>query len=112
MTKARSAAAKHRADAARELAKITPRISESMARTHRRNAASAERKAVAEDATVTTTSTRLRRLARDLATAQTNLDREAKASTRREENKRKANLGPPTRQTPAGTSLKRPTPAR
>jgi hypothetical protein len=57
MAKARSAAAKHRADAARELAKITPRISESMARTHRRNAASAERKAVAEDATVTTTST-------------------------------------------------------
>jgi hypothetical protein len=40
-----------------------------MARTHRRNAASAERKAVEEDATVTTTSTWLGRLARDLETA-------------------------------------------
>ncbi len=49
MAKARSAAAKHRVGAARELAKITPRASESMARAHRRNADSAERKAVAED---------------------------------------------------------------
>jgi hypothetical protein len=90
MVKARSAAAKHRADAAKELAKITPRTSESMARTYRRNADSAERKAVAEDGKVAKASTRLGNLAGDLATAQTNLDREAQASARREENKRKA----------------------
>ena len=90
MAKARSAAAKHRADAAKELAKITPRSSESMARTYRRNAESAERKATGEDTKVTTASTKLGNLARDLATAQTNLDRETQSTARREETKRKA----------------------
>ena len=90
MAKARSAAAKHRADAAKELAKITPRSSESMARTYRRNAESAERKATGEDTKVTTASTKLGNLARDLATAQTNLDRETQTTARREETKRKA----------------------
>jgi len=90
MAKARSAAVKHRADAAKELAKITPRTSESMARTYRRNAESAERKATGEDTKVTTASTKLGNLARDLATAQTNLDRETQTTARREETKRKA----------------------
>ena len=90
MAKARSAAVKHRADAAKELAKITPRTSESMARTYRRNAESAERKATGEDTKVTTASTKLGNLARDLATAQTNLDRETQSTARREETKRKA----------------------
>jgi hypothetical protein len=92
MAKARSAAAKHRADAAKELAKITPRTSESMARNYRRNAESAERKATGEDTKVTAASIKLGNLARDLATAQTNLDRETQATARREETKRKADV--------------------
>ena len=90
MAKARSAAAKHRADATKELAKITSRTSESMARSYRRNADSAERKASAEDGKAAGAATRLGSLARDLAAAQTNLDRETQASARRDENKRKA----------------------
>ncbi len=90
LAKARSAAAKHRADAAKELAKITPRTSTSMARTHQRNAASAESRAAREDANVKRASTKLGSLAKDLATAQTNLDRELKATARREEAARKA----------------------
>ena len=90
MAKARSAAAKLRADAAKELAKITPRTSESMARTYRRNAETAESKAAREDTKVTTASTKLGNLARDLATAQTNLERETQAAARREETQRKA----------------------
>ena len=91
LASARSEAAKHRADAAKELAKITPRTSASMARTYRRNAESAESRAAREDAKVTRASTKLGSLARDLATAQSNLDREIQAVARREESKRRAN---------------------
>lgn len=90
MAKARSAAAKHRADARKEVAKITARTTESMTRTYRRNAESAERKAAREDAKVSTASTKLGNLAKDLATAQTNLDRATQAAARRVETKRKS----------------------
>jgi len=90
MASARSAAAKHRSDAAKELAKITPRTSASMARAHRRNAESAEGKAAREDAKVAKASTKLGSLAKDLATAQSNLDREMREAARREESQRKA----------------------
>ncbi len=49
-----------------EKQEITPRTSESMARTYRRNAESAERKATGEDTKVTTASTKLGNLARTL----------------------------------------------
>lgn len=87
---ARSAAAKHRADAAKELARITARTSESMARMYRRNAANAESKAAREDAKVTAGAAKLGKLARDLATAEANLDREVRATAQREDAKRKA----------------------
>ncbi|UFU04357.1 hypothetical protein LQF12_07200 [Ruania suaedae] len=90
MAKARSAAAKHRADGAKEVAKISARTSESMARTYRRNAESAESKAAREDTKVSAASNKLGNLAKDLANAQTNLDRETQAAARREEAKRKA----------------------
>lgn len=89
MAKARLAATKHRTEAAKQLAKISPRTSESLARTYRRNADSAERKAGAEDTKVAAASTKLGSLAKDLATAQTNLDRESRATAQREETKRK-----------------------
>lgn len=91
LAKARSAAAKHRADAAKELAKIMPRTSASMARTYRRNAESAESRAAREDANVARASTKLGSLAKDLATAQSNLEREMQTTARREESTRKAN---------------------
>ncbi len=90
LAKARAAAAKYRADAAKELAKITPRTSASMARTYQGNAGSAEKKAVAEDSKIARLSTKLGGLARDLAAAEANLDREVRATARREEDKRKA----------------------
>lgn len=90
LAKARSAAAKQRADAAKELAKMTPRTSASMARTYRRNAESAENRAAREDANVARASTKLGNLAKDLATAQTNLEREMQTAARREESTRKA----------------------
>lgn len=90
LARARSAAAKHRADAAKERAKITPRTSDSMAHTYRRNAESAESRAAREDAVVAKVSTKLGGLAKDLATAQANLDREMQTAARREESARKA----------------------
>ncbi len=90
LAKARAAAGKHRSDAARELAKITPRTSASMARSYQRNAESAEKRALAEDGKITKHSTNLGNLARDLAAAETNLDREAQAAARKAENDRKA----------------------
>ena len=84
---ARAAASEHRADAAKELGKVTARTSESSAKSYRRNAESADRRAITEDGKVTTASTKLGQLARDLATAQTNLDREVAATARRESSK-------------------------
>src|SRR6266508_3001588 len=88
--KARAAAAKHRSDAAKQRAKITPRTSDSMARSYQRAAETAEAKAVTEDSKVSTLSTKLGRLASDLAAAEANLDREVKATARRNEDARKA----------------------
>jgi len=51
--KARAAAGKHRADAAKEIQKITPRTSVSMARTYQRNAENLEKRAQVEDKKVT-----------------------------------------------------------
>jgi hypothetical protein len=90
LAKARSAAAKYRSDAAKELAKITPRTSASMARSYQRSAESAEKKALAEDVKITSYSKKLGSLAGDLATAESNLDREVRAAARKAENDRKA----------------------
>ncbi len=88
--KARAAAGKHRADAAKELQKITPRTSESMARTYQRNAENLEKRAQAEDKKVTDLSVKLGRSARELATAEENLSREIKRTAKQEEDRRKA----------------------
>ncbi|MET7879815.1 CHAT domain-containing protein [Micromonospora profundi] len=90
LAKVRSAAAKHRSDAAKELAKITPKTSASMARSYQRNAESAEKKALAEDVKIKNYSKKLGSLAGDLATAESNLDREVRAAARKAENDRKA----------------------
>ena len=89
--KARAAAGKHRADATREIQKITPRTSVSMARTYQRNAESLEKRAQAEDKKVTDLSVKLGRSAGELATAEENLSREIR-STAKEEDKKKAEV--------------------
>ncbi|HET6834493.1 MAG TPA: hypothetical protein VFH30_11540, partial [Acidimicrobiales bacterium] len=89
-TKARTAAAKHRAEAAKQAGKVTPRTSSSMARTYQRSAEAAEKKAIAEDAKAAAASTRLGKLANDLASAEANLTRQVKATARRAEDARKA----------------------
>jgi hypothetical protein len=88
--KARAAAAKHRSDAAKERAKITPRTSESMARSYQRAAEAAEKRAIAEDGKASKHSTRLGRLAADLANAEAGLEREMKATAHRNETAQKA----------------------
>jgi hypothetical protein len=65
--KAGGAAAKHRSDAASQRAKITPRTSDSMARSYQRAAAAAERRAAAEDSKVSKHSKKLGQMATDLA---------------------------------------------
>jgi hypothetical protein len=88
--KARAAAVKHRSDAAKERAKITPRTSDSMARSHQRAAEAAEKRAITEDGRVSKHSKKLGQLATDLVNAQAGLDREIKATARRNESARKA----------------------
>jgi hypothetical protein len=88
--KARAAAAKHRSDAAKERAKVTPRTSDSMARSYQRAAEAAEKRAVAEDGKVSKHSKKLGQLATDLANAEASLDREIKATARRNESAQKA----------------------
>lgn len=90
LAKARAAAYKHRADAAKERARVSPRTSESMARSYQRNAENAEKRAESEDKKVVTASAKLGSLARDLATAESNLDRELQSSARRVESQRKS----------------------
>ena len=58
-TKARAAAAKHRSDAARERAEITPRTSDSMARSHQRAAEAADKRPITEDGKVSKHSKKL-----------------------------------------------------
>lgn len=91
-SKARVAATKYRADAAKELKKITPRISASMARTHQRNAENFEKRAQAEDKKVTDLSVKLGRSAGELATAEENLAREVSRTAKKEETKKKAEV--------------------
>jgi hypothetical protein len=88
--KARAAAGKHRADAAKEIQKITPRTSAGMARTYYRNAENLEKRAQAEDQKVTDLSVKLGRSAGELATAEENLSREIRSTGKKEEDKRKA----------------------
>jgi hypothetical protein len=88
--KARAAAVKHRSEAAKQRAKVTPRTSDSMARSYQRAAEAAEQKAVSEDGKAATLSTKLGALATDLANAEANLDREVRATARRNEDARKA----------------------
>src|SRR5829696_2367200 len=88
--KARAAAGKHRADAAKEIQKITPRTSVSMARIYQRNAENLEKRAQAEDTKVTDLSVKLGRSAGELATAEENLSREINRTTKKAEDRTKA----------------------
>jgi hypothetical protein len=90
LAKARAAATKHRSDAAKQRAKITPRTTASMAGTYQRAAEAAEKRAATEDGKVSTLSTKLGQLASDLAAAEAGLDREVKATARRNESAQKA----------------------
>lgn len=90
LSKARAAAAKYRAEAARHADKITSRTSPTTAKAHQRAAKSAEDKAVAEDKKTAAASTKLGKLASDLSTAETNLDREVQATARRAGDARKS----------------------
>lgn len=89
LAKARAAASKYRTNAAKALDKITPKTKESTVRSHRRTAESAERHAVTEEAKATRAATKLGQLAKDLATAQSNLQRAEQASARQQETQRK-----------------------
>jgi hypothetical protein len=89
-SKARAAASKYRADAGKEIQKITPRTSANMARTYQRNAENLETRAQAEDKRVTGLSVKLGRSAGELATAEENLSREIRATAKKAEDKRKA----------------------
>lgn len=100
--KARAAAAKHRSDSAKERAKITPRTSDSMTRSYQRAAEAAEKRAITEDGKVSKHSKKLGQLATDLASAEAVLDREIRASARRNESAQKAAA-------PAGRARRRPT---
>lgn len=88
--KARVAASKHRAAAAKEIQKITPRTSVSMARSYQRNAENFEKRAQAEDKKVTDLSVKLGRSAGELATAEEYLAREVRSTAKKEEDKKKA----------------------
>lgn len=90
LRKARLAASKHRSDSAKEFAKINPRTSESMVRTYTRQGEAGERRAAVEDAKISALSTKLGKLASELAAAEAGLDREVKATARRNEDARKA----------------------
>jgi hypothetical protein len=88
--KARAAAAKHRSDAAKERAKVTPRTSDSMARSYQRAAEAAEKRAITEDGKVSKHSKKLGQLATALTNAEAGLHREIKATGRRNESAQKA----------------------
>ncbi len=100
LVNARAAASKHRHDASKEIAKVTPKTSDSSARTYqccragreppRRNAEYFENRAVIEDKKSAKAATKLSDLAKDLTSAQASLGREEQATARREGNRRKA----------------------
>ena len=89
VSQGRAASNKYRSDAAKELAKITPRTSDSMARSYRRNAESYERRGESEDGKITAASNKLAQIARDLASAEANLEREVRQAASREEQRQK-----------------------
>lgn len=86
---ARKAGNNHRADAAKELAKIRANTSVSMAQSYRRRAESLLKRAESEDAKVIRASGKIAQIARDLSTAETNLEREIRQTSSREEQRRK-----------------------
>lgn len=88
--KARAAASKFRTAASKEVRKITPRTSVGMAKTYQRNADSLEKRAQAEDRKVADLSVKLGKSAGELSTAEDRLSREIKSTTKKEEDKRKA----------------------
>ncbi len=71
-SKARAAAAKYRADAAKEGQKVTPRTTPTMARQYLRTAQGLEQKAAVEDKKAADLSTKLGWSASDLASAEEN----------------------------------------
>lgn len=87
--KANAAAAKYRSTAKGAVGKITGNTSDSMVRSHQRAAESAEKSAAAEDAKASRATTKLAQVAKDSATARTNLEREEKATARKGETQRK-----------------------
>jgi hypothetical protein len=89
VSKARAAAAKYRAEARKQLDRVTARTSASSVASYQRTAEAAEKRAIAEDRKVSAASSKLATLARDLASAEANLDREVRATARREEESRK-----------------------
>lgn len=90
--RARAAASKYRADAAKEIQRITPRTSLSTARTYQRNAENFERRAQVEDKKAADLSVKLGRSAGDLAAAEENLAREVRSARKRDEDKKKAEI--------------------
>lgn len=104
--KARAAAGKHRADATKEIQKITPRTSASMDRTYQRNAENLEKRAQAEDKKVTDLSVKLGKSARGLAMAEENLAREIRSTAKKERTRRRPRPATGSRRTP-GVSKRR-----
>lgn len=87
--KASTAAAKHRSATTSALAKITGSTSAPMVRSHQRSADTAQKSAAAEDVKVARATANLARLARDSATARSNLERAEQAKARKLETERK-----------------------
>src|SRR5690349_6629123 len=81
--KAREAAAKYRATASSKLSRITPRTSDTMERSYRREAESAEKNALREDAKVVSATKKLADIASAISSAQSSLEREIKAADSR-----------------------------
>lgn len=89
VTRARAAGNKLRADAAKELSRITPRTSESMARSYRNNAERLSKNSEREDTKVSAASNKLGQIARDMAAAEQSLEREIRQTASRDEQRRK-----------------------
>lgn len=87
--KATTAASKFRGTASSALGKITRNTSASMTRTHQRAAEAAENSAVKEDAKAAKATGKLAQLAKDSATARTNLERAEQATARKTETQRR-----------------------
>lgn len=87
--KANTAAAKFRATATSALGRVTQTTSDSMIRSHRRAAETAEKSAAAEDAKAARAAAKLAQLAKDSASARTNLERVEQATARKSEAQRK-----------------------